>query len=70
VTVYVVTVCTVGAEGLTVCAAVTALLLQLYVFAPLADNDELNPVHITPGVAVDATVGKGLIVKGTAVEGP
>jgi len=35
---------------------------QLYVFAPLAVNTELSPLHIADGLAVAATDGNGFTV--------
>jgi hypothetical protein len=35
---------------------------QLYVFAPLAVNTEVAPLHIAAGLAVAVTVGNGLTV--------
>jgi hypothetical protein len=62
VTVYVVVVDVVGATGLTVCAAVTTLLLQLYVLPPPAISTELDPVHMLDGLALVVIVGNGYTV--------
>jgi len=57
-----VTVYVVVALGVTVMLAVLPPVFQLYVFAPLAVNTDISPLHIADVLAVAVTVGNGLTV--------
>ena len=61
-----VTVYVVVPLGVTVMLAVLPPVFQLYVFAPLAVNTELAPLHIADGLAVAVTVGNEFTVTLTA----
>jgi len=48
--------------GVTVILAVLPPVFQLYMFAPLAVNTEVAPLHIAAGLAVALTDGNGFTV--------
>ena len=57
-----VTVYVVVPLGVTVMLAVLPPVFQLYVFAPLAVNTDVAPLHIAAGLAVAVTDGNGFTV--------
>jgi len=57
-----VTVYVVVELGVTVMLAVLPPVFQLYVFAPLAVNTDVDPLHIAAGLAVAVTIGNEFTV--------